>query len=621
MDLKTILKALAYKAKQHKSVSKKLAKSYVSLFLVLILGISTTFAWFTEKESAKINSGDMEFQSASSLRINKDKSASNVIRIKDAVLDEASSTDGRNIYFPLDKSFTSTSAEMRFREANAGDRITGEDEETGQPYDSNPEMIGHYVYKDFKLNGTSGNTPVYIKSYEVKITGAADSNVNATYHDQMTIGYDGQGRPNSQTIPRDNCPIRLAFIADSGVDPVVIDPSAQVVDYVDNSADAVSMIDENGVPTTVCTYPDQSNNNKGNNWNSFANYYYGNTPLFVIPGGETLDVTLVVWLEGSLPNCDKYIGAKVSVDIDIESNFAEMETIKFVDGSYGDTNQNVRYWVSDKDGQGYPIILACSYEDPYSEENPKRWKTVIMRQTKQGQKGVTGGEWECEIPKKATTNISFYRLTSQNGKSQATIYNAWYTRSGIMKMINSSINNSTWLTNGNLQESRTFFDASTNTNDNALVYTAIHGNGYSTTSDESQRLSPCVGYWNFTAGSGSSSGGGGQSSGGGGSSATNCSLEVIARVPNGKEWVYNTDTVGFETDAGKTYYFGNWSNKSSTVTVSIPVGEKIVRFCKKNSSGTKYYPFGGGTQTFTVPNSSSYTVTYELTNSDYWGHN
>ena len=102
---------------------------------------------------------------------------------------------------------------------------------------------------------------------------------------------------------------------------------------------------------------------------------------------------------------------------------------------------------------------------------------------------------------------------------------------------------------------------------------------------------------------------------------TNCNLKVIARVPNGKEWVYNTDTVGFETDAGNTYYFGSWSDKSSTVTVSVPVGEKIVRFCKKNSSGTKYYPFSAGTQTFTVPSSSSWTVTYEMTNSDYWGHN
>lgn len=595
MKSKAFIKAIAVKAKRIPAVNNKLAKSYVSLFLILILLISSTFAWFVKQNTANLSTGLLEFQSASSLRINKDKFSANKIEIPAFTLDEASSLDGRNIYFPLGASFNTTTAEMFFREGNKGDENV------------------HYVYKDFELKGTSGNTPVYIKSY--KITVGTD-----VYEDELKVEDDSNGKPNHQVKPPDHCPIRLAFIADSGVKPVVIDPSAQVVDYVDNSPGVVSLVDDNGVPTLEPSYPNY-------NWNAFSTYYYEHTPLFIIPGGQTLKVTLVVWLEGTLEDLDSYKNKEISVDIDIESNFAAMDTIKFVDASVGDddASDSARYWVGDDEdvsGTKYPVIIACSYEDPFSEETPKRWKTVIMRKTKEGQKGVTGAEWECEIPKKATTNISFYRLTSRNGSVQATIYNAWYTRNNVMNMINSNINNSTWLTNGDLQNTRTFFDSSTNTYDNALVYTAIHGNGYSATNVESERLSPCVGYWNFTAGSGSSStGGGGQNEGGGSSSVSNCSLTVIARVPNGKEWVYNTDTVGFETDAGNTYYFGNWSDKSSTITVSIPVGEKIVRFCKKNSSNTNYYPFSGGTQTFTVPNSSSYTVTYEMTSSDYWGHN
>ena len=595
MKFKTILNALSTKAGKRGPIGKRLARSYVSLFLVLILGVSSTLAWFTEREAAHLKSDNLEFQSASSLRINKDKYSANKITIPAFTLDEASSLDGRNIYFPVGESFTSNTAEMFFREGNRGDENV------------------HYVYKDFELKGTSGNTPVYIKSYKIQVG-------NDIYEDELKVEDDAQGKPNKQVKPPDHCPVRLAFIADSGVKPVVIDPSAQVDKYVDNSPGVVSLVDDNGNPTLEPSYPNY-------NWNSFSTDYYEHTPLFIIPGGQKLNVTLVVWLEGSLEDLDSYKDKQISVDIDIESNFAAMDTIKFVDASVGDDDpsDSARYWVSDKDAQGYPIILACSYEDPYSDENPKRWKTVIMRQTKAGKKGETGGEWECEIPKKATTNISFYRLTGQNGSSQATIYNAWYTRTGVMGMINSNINNSTWLTNGNLQESRTFFDSSTNTNDNALVYTAIHGNGYSSTSVESQRLSPCVGYWNFTAGSGSSSsGGGGQSSGGGGSSVTNCNLTVIARIPDGKSWVSATDTLGFETDAGNSYYFtNNWTDngKANELTASIPVGEKIVRFCKKNSSGTNYYPFSAGTQTFTVPSSSSWTVTYTMTNSDYWGHN
>ena len=577
------------------AADRKIARTYITLFLVVLLALTSTFAWFSKRDSVQMQTDYLEFQSASSLRINKDKYSANKITIPAFTLDETSSLDGRNIYFPVGASFTNNTAEMFFREGNKGDENV------------------HYVYKDFELKGTSGNTPVYIKSYKIQVG-------NDVYEDELKVEDDSSGKPEKQIKPPDHCPVRLAFIADSAVKPVVIDPSAQVVEYVDNSPGVVSLVDDNGVPTLEPSYPNH-------NWNSFSTYYYEHTPLFVIPGGKTLKVTLVVWLEGTLEDLDSYKNKEIKVDIDIESNFAEMDTIKFVDASVGDNDasDSARYWVSDKDEQGYPIILACSYEDPYSEETPKRWKTVIMRQTKAGQKGVTGGEWECEIPKKATSNISFYRLTSQNGSSQATIYNAWYTREGVMGMINSAINNNTWLTNGDLQESREFFDTSTNTYDNSLVYTAIHGNGYSSTSVESERLSPCVGYWNYEPGSGSSStGGGGQTSGGGGSSVTNCNLKVIARIPDGKSWVSSTDTLGFETDAGNSYYFTSaWTDngKANELTVSLPVGEKIVRFCKKNSSGNNYYPFSAGTQTFTVPNNEDYTVTYEMTNNDYWGHN
>lgn len=575
MIAKRVLKALYTKAGQRRSIRKGLMRSYVSLFLVFILGVTSTLAWFAEREAANLASEDLEFQSASSLRINKDKYSANKISIPAFTLDEASSLDGRNIYFPVGESFNTTTAEMFFREGNKGDENV------------------HYVYKDFELKGTSGNTPVYIKSY--KITVGDD-----VYEDELKV-VDANGdavsegkTPDHQVLPPDHCPLRLAFIADSGVKPVVIDPSAQVVDYVDNSSGVVSLVDDNGVPTLEESYPDY-------NWNSFSTYYYENTPLFVIPGGQTLKVTLVVWLEGSLEDSDDYIGKEISVDIDIESNFAAMDTIKFVDATLPDNAGGQAHWVSNDD----PII-ACSYEDPYSEESPKRWKTVIMRKSSEDY------TWTAEIPKKAVTNISFYRLPSSNGSSQATIYNAWYTRSNVMDIINSDINNSTWLTQGDLQTTRTFFDSSTNTYDNALTYTAIHGNGYSATSVSSERLSPCVGYWNYTAESDSGDTGGG--------STTNCSLTVTAKVPSGKEWVYNTDTVGFETDAGNTYYFSSWSSYSSSVTVTIPVGEKIVRFCKKNSGGTVYYPFSGGTQTFTVPSQSSYTVTYTMNNSDYWSH-
>ena len=580
-------------------MNKKIAKSYFLLFIIVLLALTSVFAWFTKVDSARFRGEQFEFKSASSLRINKDKYSANRITIPEFTLDEASSLDGRNIYFPVGESFNTTTSEMFFREGNMGDENV------------------HYVYKNFELRGTSGNTPVYIKSYKIQVG-------DDVYQDELKVEDDDSGKPNRQLLPPDHCPVRLAFIADSGVKPVVIDPSAQVIDYVDNSSGAVYLTDDNGVPTLETTYPNY-------NWNSFSTYYYEHTPLFVIPGGQKLNVTLVVWLEGTLENCDDYIGKPITVDIDIESNFAEMDTITFVDGTIGDTDSNVHNWIDNLDNDKEPII-ACSYKDPYSDEG--RWKTVIMRKTKTRtgtSSSDAGSEWQAEIPRKAVTNISFYRLNPHNGDNQATIYNAWHTRDKVMEMVNPAIPDD-WYNNGGvvgktnspLQTTRQFFDSSTNTNDNSLVYTAVHGNNYSTTSAENERLSPCIGYWNYTAGSGSSStGGGGQQSGGGGSTVTNCELKVIVRLPDGKSWVSTGDSLGFETDAGNTYYFANsWGDngKYNELTATIPAGEKIVRFCKA-SNGTNYYPFSGGTTTFTVPNSSSFTVTYTLSGSDKWNHN
>ena len=249
-----------------------------------------------------------------------------------------------------------------------------------------------------------------------------------------------------------------------------------------------------------------------------------------------------------------------------------------------------------------------------------------MRKTKDKTES-NGAEWQAEIPKKAVTKIAFYRLTKQNGSTQATIYNAWHTRENVMSMVNNNIP-SNWYTNGNLQETRRVFDSTTNTYNNALVYTAVHGNNYSTTEVESERLSPCIGYWSFDTGSGGSSGGGGggESGGGGGSgsgSHTNCSTTVVLRVPNDltdKGWVFNSDLLGFEADSGNSFFFSSNSNGMSQ-TFTLPVGDKIVRICKKNGSGVTYYPFSGGTSTWTVPDSASWTVTVTMTQSDHWNHN
>ena len=71
MKLTTYARAIAIKAMNSRKFNKKLAKSYVSLFLVFVLGIGSVAAWFTDTSKAYVESDILKLESASALRVNK----------------------------------------------------------------------------------------------------------------------------------------------------------------------------------------------------------------------------------------------------------------------------------------------------------------------------------------------------------------------------------------------------------------------------------------------------------------------------------------------------------------------------------------------------------------------
>ena len=102
---------------------KKLAISYVSLFLVFTLVLVTTMAWFTVKDTASINSQAFSLESSAALRVNDgQEDLSNHLVVKDFKLEEASSVDGRNMFFPSEGNFKDSTSAMKFREGTVGDR-------------------------------------------------------------------------------------------------------------------------------------------------------------------------------------------------------------------------------------------------------------------------------------------------------------------------------------------------------------------------------------------------------------------------------------------------------------------------------------------------------------------
>ena len=92
------------------------------------------------------------------MRVNKGEEIRNTITVKDAKLKEASSVDGRNMFFPVDRGYgvegqSVDTSEMKFREGTVGDKNNG------------------YIYSDFTLTGqTGGQVEVYVKSYKVEVT-------------------------------------------------------------------------------------------------------------------------------------------------------------------------------------------------------------------------------------------------------------------------------------------------------------------------------------------------------------------------------------------------------------------------------------------------------------------
>lgn len=454
--------------------TKKVTTSYVALFLVLSIFAVSTFSWFTIRDTATIDSDPFSLESAAGMRVNKGEEIRNTITVKQAKLKEASSVDGRNMFFPVDRGYgdkgqSVDTSEMKFREGTVGDKNNG------------------YIYSDFTLTGqTGGQVEVYVKSYKVEVT---NKNGQKEVYDGAThITVDGNKKPSTYLAYQNPCPIRIAFIRNSAEASTVIDPTAIIDSYADE-CQAVSSVNSLGSATTTKA--------KGR---SFSDYYFGTgAPLFTLDGLKSQNITMVAWLEATGENCDAYEGQDVSITVELESNWKDMEYVTFVDNTVGD-NGGPTKWVGN-DG----CFLVMTYYD----ENFQNPKSVVMSASKSdGNKPI---EWIAYLPKDKITNISFMRyskvkekikLDGTNDVEVGRIYNVWHTTTDVNAWIEA--NNSGAGTNAynwshdinkekGLQTYRT--DDGTEKGNKENTYYAVHGNGYSSTTTVAENVAPCIGYW------------------------------------------------------------------------------------------------------------------------------
>lgn len=558
---------------------KKLAISYVSLFLVFTLVLVTTVAWFTVKDTASINSQVFSLESSAALRVNDgQEDLSNHLVVKDFKLEEASSVDGRNMFFPSEGNFKDSTSAMKFREGTAGDRNKT------------------YVYKDFKLNADSDMTNVYVKGYNITIVSADGKTVLGKFDGSTEIIRDDKGVPVNQKV-YDPCPLRLAFITDSSKTPTVIDPSALIDEHAKNY-NAVSSTNMDGSPAT-----------KLSSCKTFSDFYfYSGESLFTLLGQKPLDVTLVAWFEGAYEDqsvYDKYAGASVTIDVELESNYNDMEAITFIDKTRGDKGENTP-WIKTDD-----CIVTMQYKDTDTTQ-----KTVVMKYL-----GSVDGynTWTAALPKDVTTDISFFRFSTTNN----IIYNSWHTKENVNGELSPTAQN--WIKNDEdlypLQESRIV------NGNRSLVYTAKRGNGYGKTDDTAQRLSPCIGYWDYSP-SGSTVETTTPStttptSGGGSSEDPKINTGVYLDIPGNKQWLRNYLTRGeyqpyvvYKYEGKETNHLMQFNSDGSRCTLDnciAPRGSRVIGFKFVNEKGN---------HTLLIPAKNEYifstpfNVSYEVTNDD-----
>lgn len=558
---------------------KKLAISYVSLFLVFTLVLVTTVAWFTVKDTASINSQAFSLESSAALRVNDgQEDLSNHLVVKGFKLEEASSVDGRNMFFPSEGNFKDSTSAMKFREGTAGDRNKT------------------YVYKDFKLNADSDMTNVYIKGYNITIVSADGKTVLGKFDGSTEIIRDDKGVPVDQKV-YDPCPLRLAFITDSSKTPTVIDPSALIDEHAKNY-NAVSSTNMVGSPAT-----------KLSSCKTFSDFYfYSGESLFTLLGQKPLDVTLVAWFEGAYEDqsvYDKYAGASVTIDVELESNYNDMEAITFIDKTRGDKGENTP-WIKTDD-----CIVTMQYKDTDATQ-----KTVVMKYL-----GSVDGynTWTAALPKDVTTDISFFRFSTTNN----IIYNSWHTKDNVNNELSPTAQG--WIVNNEdlypLQESRIV------NGNRSIVYTAKRGNGFGKTDNTAQRLSPCIGYWDYSP-SGSTVETTAPSpttptSRGGSSEDPEVNTGVYLNIPDTKQWLRNYLTSGayepyviYNYNGVKSDHLMQFESDGSRCTLdncSAPRGSRVIGFKFVNKKGTH-------TQLIPAKNeyifSTPFNVSYEVNNDD-----
>lgn len=227
--------------KLESSELRKIVISVMSLLLIVLATVSLTVSWSEGGDKAQTFAKTVTVSASSALTMKQDGVATDFVNLPDtAKLREVSSGDGINFFCPDGDVRFDTTSNMLFRKCVSADKNKS------------------YISAEFQL--VAGNQPISVY-----------------LADETAVQCD-DGLKSA---------LRIAIFKNDGSAPIVFDPSiaADAADY-----SPVSAVSLDGTPTvsTVSAKAFAKHRNLSEN-----------SPLFNIAADETVDVTLVIWLEGT----------------------------------------------------------------------------------------------------------------------------------------------------------------------------------------------------------------------------------------------------------------------------------------------------------------------------------
>jgi len=208
--------------------------------------------------SSTTDSGRMSVNAGNGLVLNGGVGQSTMLISDKVKLLPASTVDGYNLYFPSDGYFSKDTEEIVFRRANAGDKNKT------------------FLQVDFTLASEMDSADVFLgEGSQITVTGS-----------------------KSQAV-------RLAVITGLAENPVILNPTSG-----ERTVSAVS---------DISRFTGAYSASKLQNSYPVANYR--TQPLISLKKGETSNISLIIWVEGTDTNCVNDIsGEKINIKLELTTN-------------------------------------------------------------------------------------------------------------------------------------------------------------------------------------------------------------------------------------------------------------------------------------------------------------